>query len=69
MWSSQYSEDDEDVAGVSQDMMRECEEDLDNDPGLKVVEGDSLAEEMTAMKEVFLRMSEKVHCIIAVFAY
>ncbi|RHY60848.1 hypothetical protein DYB34_006632 [Aphanomyces astaci] len=61
MWSPQYSDEDEDACDVSQsqDAIRERDEYVDNDPGLKVVEGEGLTEEMNAMKEVFMRMSEK----------
>ncbi|KAG9401642.1 hypothetical protein AC1031_009498 [Aphanomyces cochlioides] len=58
MWSSQYSEDDEESrVEISQDVIQD--EDVEKDPGLHVVAEEGIAEEMKAMKEVFLRMSEK----------
>ncbi|CAK4705173.1 unnamed protein product [Aphanomyces euteiches] len=58
MWSSQYSEDDEESrVEMSQDIIQD--EDVEKDPGLHVLAEEGIAEEMKAMKEVFLRMSEK----------
>jgi len=52
MWSSEEEEE------KSQEEMKMQQ---DEDPGRKVGEGeDNLQEEMQAMKQVFLRMSEKV---------
>ncbi|KAF0684363.1 Aste57867_23676 [Aphanomyces stellatus] len=61
MWSSQYSEEDEGAQALSQSQEagHDREVEGENDPGVKLGDGEGLAEEMQAMKEVFLRMSEK----------